>query len=172
MNYSRIYDQLIERGVSRGTPKGYYERHHIIPRSMGGSDDATNLVNLTAREHFLAHICLGKIHGGTMWFAITMMKGNQQHSSFTCNSKLYEIAKREHAMVVSIAKKGSTHSKKTKSAISIKLKGRILSEKHKASISSAAKGKPLSNAHKLKVSEGLKRAALLRKQQKELNVTQ
>lgn len=31
------------------------ERHHIIPRCMGGSDDDSNLIYLTLREHFVAH---------------------------------------------------------------------------------------------------------------------
>lgn len=36
------------------------ERHHIIPRSWGGSDNKHNLVNLTFRQHILAHYMLYK----------------------------------------------------------------------------------------------------------------
>lgn len=41
---------------------GYVEKHHIIPKSMGGSNNLSNIVKLTAREHFVAHWLLFKIH--------------------------------------------------------------------------------------------------------------
>lgn len=33
----------------------YHERHHIVPRCMGGEDEKENLIDLFAREHFIAH---------------------------------------------------------------------------------------------------------------------
>lgn len=33
----------------------YFEMHHIKPRCMGGSDNPSNLIKLSFREHFLAH---------------------------------------------------------------------------------------------------------------------
>ena len=60
MNYSKIYDNLIESRKDRDTIKG--EMHHIVPRCMGGSDDESNLVMLTYREHFIAHVLLQKIY--------------------------------------------------------------------------------------------------------------
>lgn len=35
-----------------------FERHHILPRAMGGKDDDSNLVKLTSFEHVLAHYYL------------------------------------------------------------------------------------------------------------------
>lgn len=61
MNYQKIYDSLIERGKNR-TIDGYSERHHILPRCMGGGDEKENLVDLTPEEHFLAHVLLVKLH--------------------------------------------------------------------------------------------------------------
>lgn len=43
---------------------GYFETHHIIPRSLGGDDSSSNLVDLTYREHFLAHWLLTKMFEG------------------------------------------------------------------------------------------------------------
>ena len=60
MNYSKIYDNLIESRKGRDIIKG--EKHHIIPRCMGGSDDESNLVMLTYREHFIAHVLLQKMY--------------------------------------------------------------------------------------------------------------
>lgn len=63
MDYQVEYDKLIANAQDRGTVDGYSEKHHIIPRSHGGSDDKSNLVELTAQEHFMAHFYLWKIHG-------------------------------------------------------------------------------------------------------------
>ena len=54
MNYEKIYNQIIERAKNR-VLEGYGEKHHIIPKCMGGKNNLDNLVNLTAREHFLSH---------------------------------------------------------------------------------------------------------------------
>lgn len=59
MNYQKIYDALCARGNARlmaGEKKiAGYEDHHIVPRSMGGTNDKANIARLTVREHFLAH---------------------------------------------------------------------------------------------------------------------
>lgn len=63
MNYQSIYDQLISNAQSREIVSGVtYEKHHIIPKSLGGLDNKDNLVKLTLREHFIAHRLLVKIH--------------------------------------------------------------------------------------------------------------
>lgn len=67
MNYTKIYDSLIERSLKRGLNKKkldyyYTESHHIVPKSMGGDDSRENKVLLTAREHYFAHELLFKIH--------------------------------------------------------------------------------------------------------------
>lgn len=61
MNYRKVYQQLIAK--RRGNPAGgYIEKHHIRPRSEGGGDDAGNIVSLTVREHYVAHLLLAKIY--------------------------------------------------------------------------------------------------------------
>lgn len=66
MDYQKIYNQIIERAQTekRVKIKGgeYYEKHHIQPRCLGGSNDKSNLVLLTAREHFLCHRLLCEIY--------------------------------------------------------------------------------------------------------------
>lgn len=57
-----ILDIIINRGRF-GIPDGEYkERHHIIPKCMGGSDDEENLVDLLLREHIVAHKLLADIY--------------------------------------------------------------------------------------------------------------
>jgi hypothetical protein len=84
MKYETIYNNLIQKR-KRDVPEGYTELHHIIPRSLGGSDTKDNLVRLTAREHYLAHYLLMKMQvpksGGyySMLKAFLMMQ--VQHES-------------------------------------------------------------------------------------------
>ncbi len=61
MDYQSHYDRLITRAQSRKL-EGYFERHHVIPKCLGGSDKAENRVNLTAEEHYCAHLLLVKTH--------------------------------------------------------------------------------------------------------------
>jgi len=61
MDHQKIYNQIIERAQSRQL-EGYKEKHHIMPKCIGGLDIKENLVELTAREHFLCHILLCKIY--------------------------------------------------------------------------------------------------------------
>lgn len=65
---------LVERARHR-TVDGYVERHHVIPRCMGGRDDADNLVALTPEEHYTAHLLLMKIfpENGALARAAVMM---------------------------------------------------------------------------------------------------
>jgi len=58
------YDSLIADGFSdKPVDTVYYERHHIIPKSLGGTNDSANLVYLTGSNHFEAHRLLFHIHG-------------------------------------------------------------------------------------------------------------
>jgi hypothetical protein len=95
MNYKLIYDQLVKRGQQRPKLKGYTENHHIIPRCVGGSDDAQNLVSLSAREHFIAHRLLVKIYPkqGGLWTALMMMYGFKSKYNNVLTSKQYQTVR-------------------------------------------------------------------------------
>jgi hypothetical protein len=73
---------------------GYCERHHIIPKALGGSNDTTNMVNLSAREHAIVHVLLTRFLDGQdkykMLCAVTRFKSNT-----LTNSRLYESSKTE-----------------------------------------------------------------------------
>lgn len=62
MNYHRIYNAIINKRLDDPLTDGYFECHHILPRSLGGNDNKENLVNLTAREHFICHLLLTKMY--------------------------------------------------------------------------------------------------------------
>ena len=63
MNYKKIYFQIIRnRRKNPLSKRSCGEVHHIIPHSFGGSDLDSNLVRLSAREHFVVHFLLYKIY--------------------------------------------------------------------------------------------------------------
>lgn len=109
MNYSAHYTLLIERAKFR-TTTGYKEAHHIIPKCLGGTDEPSNLVDLTAREHYIAHILLAKIHGGTLWHAVNLMGRLRKYSN-----RYYEKARIEHSKLLSAQnKRTKTKPKETR----------------------------------------------------------
>ena len=63
--YSKYYFNIINRAKSRDLPLNTYtEKHHIIPKCLGGNNSKDNLVKLTAREHFICHKLLTKMVTG------------------------------------------------------------------------------------------------------------
>ena len=58
--YYKWYVNLIQTAQSKSRSKknGAFDSHHIIPKSLGGSNEKTNLVLLTHREHYIAHMLL------------------------------------------------------------------------------------------------------------------
>lgn len=64
MNYSKLYNNLVAKCIVRGLDKkvldGYFEKHHIVPKCLGGSDKNSNFVLFTPREHVIAHRLLWK----------------------------------------------------------------------------------------------------------------
>lgn len=56
MTYSEFIQQILDTRGRFGIPEGEYkERHHIIPKCIGGTDDKDNLIDLYAQEHYEAH---------------------------------------------------------------------------------------------------------------------
>lgn len=91
--YTKYYNQLIQHRKENVISEGYYENHHIIPKSLGGTDDKSNLVKLTAREHYIAHKLLTKMTEGLakrkMWWAFHRII-HSKNSDFKLNSLNYE----------------------------------------------------------------------------------
>jgi hypothetical protein len=99
VNYIRIYDEFIkDRRRKEPGLTGYTERHHIVPRSLGGTDAKTNIIRLTAEDHFFAHLLLAKIHGGKLWAPIAfMVNGTRKDYKPVQSRKAYAWASRAMA---------------------------------------------------------------------------
>ena len=105
MNYKRIYETLIERARDRSL-KIYTESHHVKPRCLGGSNDKSNLVELTPEEHYLAHQLLVRIYpynSGLVLAAHMMTTGRP-------SNKLYGWLRRRHSKAMSEMQSGERNS--------------------------------------------------------------
>ena len=186
MNYYKIYNSLISKAIARkSTPTKYSERHHIIPKSMGGSDCPLNIVSLTYKEHFTAHHLLWRtFRNKQMAFGFHVMcatgKGREK---VKITSRQYETARQavsfartgmkfsdESKLKMSLAQSGEKNhnygkprSEETKAKISAANKGQVphsvgkpRSEETKAKISAANKGRKFTKEHKLKLSNAKK----------------
>lgn len=141
MDHLKIYNSLICRARERTRDSNtYYEKHHIIPRSHGGDESKSNLVYLTGREHFVAHMLLAHIYGGGMWQAAKMMKNARGCQDRSFNSRLYEIAKREWSNFL----KGKKRPQHVIDALKESAKNRVASPETKAKMSAVRKGRPRS----------------------------
>jgi hypothetical protein len=91
--YKKWYNSIICAAQNR-VLDCYTETHHILPKSLGGTDKSENLIKLTAREHFICHILLTKITKGKdrikMLHAVIMMKASNKLQNRYINSRLYE----------------------------------------------------------------------------------
>jgi hypothetical protein len=89
MDYQKIYNALIDRANNR-ISEGYIEKHHIIPRCLGGTDDEINLVALYPEEHFLAHQLLVKLHptNKKLLFAAQLMTTHSTNNRI--NNKMFK----------------------------------------------------------------------------------
>jgi len=103
MDYTRIYGELVQRGKTRCiNVDDYYEKHHIVPKCLGGTDDSSNLVKLTPEEHYVAHQLLIKMHPNNpkLIYATTMLMYHNSDRRL-CN-KEYGWIKRLHSKNLSV----------------------------------------------------------------------
>lgn len=166
--YYKWYMSIVSRAKSRDSISGYFEKHHIIPRSFGGSNKKENLINLYAREHFICHWLLTKcvsINIDKAYFALWLMMNVQnehQEQRYKVNSRTYQILKEKLSKTFSKQQSGRVVSEETKRKISETRKRKIAEgtlkvnenkEKYKL-IAEKKKGKKLSAETKNKISKG------------------
>lgn len=130
MNYKKHYDMLIERSNTR-ILDGYVEKHHIIPKCLGGTDDKSNIAILTPEEHFLAHQLLIKMYPGNRDLVYATQLMTVHHTSARVNNKLFGWLRKQCALAMSAQTRkwlaenehpkgfsGKTHSAEKKKQIS------------------------------------------------------
>lgn len=133
---------------------GYYELHHIVPRSLGGNDNKSNLVALTARQHYVAHWMLARAMGGSAARAFFMMSNFGRYGSV--NSTTYEKARKEYSKLVSIQMQNREPyvvTEETRQLMREAKLGNKLSPEHIEKMRQSRIGKPLSDEWKANLSK-------------------
>ena len=105
VTYEEFIQNILNTRGRFGCGEEYHERHHILPRCMGGTNDPENLINLFAREHFEAHRLLALenpdnpkiIHA--WWMMSTVTKSNKKRVTVT--SEEYEEARKALSQAIS-----------------------------------------------------------------------
>lgn len=112
MDYKKIYNDIINRGQIRKNVNQYMEKHHIVPVCMGGINDKTNIVKLTAREHFIAHLLLVKIYPKEYGLvkAANMMCTYTDSQKCRSKNRLYEWVKVKLSYAMSESQTGKGNS--------------------------------------------------------------
>lgn len=142
MDYIKHYNSLITKAISRNLKIGTYtEKHHIVPKCLGGTDDNHNIVVLLPEEHFVAHQLLVKMYPKQhkLIYACNMMTINNDNQKR--NNKEYKWLKIKRSALISELNKKRVVSKETREKISKANKGKKHSSETKAKISKANKGK-------------------------------
>ena len=152
MNYQKIYDQLIDRASRELRKKGcniYFESHHIVPKCIGGTNEKSNLVLLTGREHFIAHKLLCEIYPDNdklkfaVWLFVNKAQSNGQVRVYNISSYEYERLKIEISKQSSKQNKGRKYSDDVKRKMSELKTGKCRSprtEEHRRKLSESCKG--------------------------------
>ena len=167
--YTQIYESIIARAKQRSLDS-YTERHHIIPRSLNGSDAVDNLVDLPAREHFICHWLLTKMVDSTndKWkmmnaLGYMMWAENQNQERYKVNARLYEQLKTKHSEMKSWAVAGERngfygkhHTDETKERIRQANLGNQITEEQRNKIRISKLGKKRTAEQKEAISKGRK----------------
>ncbi len=129
IRYENFIKSRIELNNKRILKKGEYEKHHIIPKSLGGSNSKSNLIKLTFREHYIAHVMLFYTYLNiSMTAAINYMTNRKNLKNY--NSKIYKKCKEDAIKKLSEYKKSNStkgqkvHSEEFKNKMSNLMKGK------------------------------------------------
>ena len=105
--YTRWYYNIIQQAQSRILPPDVYvEKHHIIPKSLGGNNTKLNIAKLTPREHFVCHLLLTKMTDGNnmykmrhaIWMLINVKRIGK--GRYTPTGRMYEHIRQCHNIAI------------------------------------------------------------------------
>jgi hypothetical protein len=144
------YSRLIEY-AKNNPPNGPAEKHHIVPRSMGGDNSTKNIVRLSLRMHFIAHWLLWKSYRNDQmanaFWTMACCHG------FRITSKTYHAARLQAVKKISQASKGKKLAASHIETLRKRLTGRTVSEETKQKLRISSSGRKHSDAAKAKMTQ-------------------
>jgi hypothetical protein len=169
--WTLMYLAIVDRGLNRGKIQKYTERHHIIPKCIGGNNSEENIVLLTAREHLIVHKLLIRIFAdyrdikrkmiGGLWAMAALHKDGRR---IQMNSREFEKTRIEYFH----SRKGMSVSQKTRQKISESLKGRkmpmeVINKRNETKKQNILNGKTKINRRKMSEEEKVLRKQNMKK---------
>ena len=97
MSYAEFIQNILNTRGRFACGKEYHERHHIVPKCLGGTDNNDNLIDLYAKEHFIAHKLLAEENPDNnrliyAWWLMSHCKTTGQ-KRYECTPEEYKEAK-------------------------------------------------------------------------------
>lgn len=149
--YVKIMLNATDRGLNKNALTFYTEKHHVIPRSLGGSNDEYNYVLLTAKEHFVCHHLLTKCVVGKNAYSVKHAFSQMVYcGNFTPTARHYDKARSFYAI--------QGRSKEWRQNISNALRGRKMPREYVEKMKKRLTGRKLTNEHK----ENIRKASIKR----------
>lgn len=136
-------------------------KHHIIPKHMGGTNDISNLIELSVEEHATAHRILYENYGKWQdYIAWQGLSGRMNKEEIIREKiKLGNIGKKlsnETKKKIGLSSAGRLHTDEAKIKMSILATGKKPSEETRQKLRDSHLGKKPSSETKLKMSLALK----------------
>ena len=122
--YEEFIQNILKTRGRFGCSDSYHEQHHIKPKCLGGTNDEENLIDLYAKEHFIAHKLLAQENPDND--SLVYAWGCMAFPNSAIQNR-YELTPEEYEEVrtrLSEAKKGKPRSDETKRKLSEKAKAR------------------------------------------------
>lgn len=143
MDFKKCYDAIVARALNdttRSKQTGVFELHHIVPKCLGGGDEASNLVLLTPREHFICHLLLWRNDRSNYRLFASLLFFKQ--NTHVKNSRTYAEIREQHILFMKESNPSKFLSEASKKSKSEKLSAysKNRSPEHLAAISAGRQG--------------------------------
>jgi hypothetical protein len=131
MNYLRIYNEFVADRRHKEIEKPY-DRHHIVPKCLGGTRTAENVIKLCFSDHLFAHLLLARIYGGKLAQAFRIMLNRAEASHFRgkFTRQRYSWIREAHVAETRRWQTAAMSDPALRKRVSEKLKGRKKTAEH------------------------------------------
>ena len=140
-------------------------KHHIIPRHMGGTDEPSNLIELTVEEHANAHKVLyeqhGRIEDKFAWLGLSGQIGKDDILRELAKAQRGKKKPEGHGEKVSAFRKTFRYSEESKLKMSLAKRGRKLTPEQAEKLKNSRLGKKQTDYQKQRVAETKQKTYIL-----------
>lgn len=109
IEYCKDQNSTLKKRTKRNPSGTYLEEHHICPKAVDLFPEYNsfwqfpwNKILLTAKQHYIAHMLLWKVYGGSQakaFFAMSMATSDTMDRYWRCTAKMYEQLRLDYSLV-------------------------------------------------------------------------